>query len=160
MIIRFSYRKSERRQYKRSKTIRKGGYNHVRCGECSRLQRLILLKKLHTAERDTLQSEFLAHVTKQQVYRDIYEAVIKKCTSVKHKKFTLSMIVDASGGNGATFYPRVKVVEKSDPQRYQLLKTKMTFAVVHGIGTLVYLSYPDLGSQGGNLTLEVVFRGK
>ena len=69
------------------------------------------------------------------------------------------MIVDASNGNGATFYPRVKVVEKSDPQRYQLLKTKMTFAVVHGIRTLVYLSYPDLGGQGGNLTLEVVFRG-
>jgi hypothetical protein len=35
----------------------------------------------------------------------------------------------------------------------------MTFAVVHGVGTLIYLSYPDLGSQGGNLTLEVVFRG-
>ena len=57
------------------------------------------------------------------------------------------MVVDALGGKEATFYTRVKVMEKSDPQRYQLLKTKMTFAVVHGIGTLVYLSYPDLGSQ-------------
>ena len=131
----------------------------MRCGECSRLQRLILTKRNHSLERDALQSEFLAHVTKQQVYRDIYEAAIKKSTSLKNKRYTVSMIVDASGGNGATFYPRVKVVEKSDPQRYQLLKTKMTFAVVHGIGTLVYLSYPDLGSQGGNLTLEVVFRG-
>jgi hypothetical protein len=70
----------------------------------------------------------------------------------------LSIIVDACGGNLATFYPRVKIVEKSEPQRHQLLKTKMTFAV-HGIGTLIYLSYPDLGSQGRNLTLEVVFRG-
>ena len=68
-------------------------------------------------------------------------------------------MIDVSGGNGATLYPRVKVVEKRGPRRYQLLKTKMTFAVVHGIGTLVYLSYPDLGSQGENLTLEVVFRG-
>jgi len=131
----------------------------VRCGECSRLQRLILAKKNHTAERDLLQSEFLAHVTKQQVYRDIYQAVIKKCTLLKNKRFTVSMIVDASGGNGATFYPRVKVVEKSEPQRHQLLKTKMTFAVIHGVGTLVYLSYPELGSQGENLTLEVVYRG-
>lgn len=131
----------------------------MRCGECSRLQRLILTKKNHTEERDALQSEFLAHITKQQMYRDIYQAVIKKCTSVKYKRFTLSIIVDASGGNLATFYPRVKIVEKSEPQRHQLLKTKMTFAVVHGVGTLVYLSYPDLGSQGGNLTLEVVFRG-
>ena len=105
------FRKLERPHYKRSKTIRKGGYNHVRCGECSRLQRLILTKKNHTEERDALQSEFLAHITKQQMYRDIYQAVIKKCTSVKYKRFTLSIIVDASGGNLATFYPRVKIVE-------------------------------------------------
>jgi hypothetical protein len=153
-------RKSERRQYKRSKSIRKGGYNHVRCGVCSRLQRLILTKKNHTAERDALQSEFLAHVTKQQVYRDIYEAVIKKSTSIAHKKYTISMIVDASGGNLATYYPRYKIVEKSEPQRHELLKTKMTFAVVHGVGTYIYQSFPELGCQGGNLTLEVCFRGE
>ena len=69
MLKIFFYRKSERRNYKRSKTLRKGGYNQVRCGECSRLQRLILSKKSNTNERDDLQSEFLAHVNKQQVYR-------------------------------------------------------------------------------------------
>jgi hypothetical protein len=152
-------RKSERRQYKRSKAIRKGGYNHVRCSVCSRLQRLILTKKNHTAERDALQSEFLAHVTKQQVYRDIYEAIIRKSTSISYKKYIMSMIIDAAGGNGATFYPRYRVVEKCEPQRHDLLKTKMTFAVVHGVGTFIYQSFPELGCQGGNLTLEVCFRG-
>jgi len=120
---------------------------------------LILTKKNHTAERDALQSEFLAHVTKQQVYRDIYEAIIRKSTSISYKKYIMSMIIDAAGGNGATFYPRYRVVEKCEPQRHDLLKTKMTFAVVHGVGTFIYQSFPELGCQGGNLTLEVCFRG-
>lgn len=69
------------------------------------------------------------------------------------------MIIDAAGGNGATFYPRFRSIERSEPQRHELLKTKMTFAVVHGTGTCIYQSFPDLGCQGGNLTLEVCFRG-
>jgi hypothetical protein len=100
---------------------------------------LIITKKNHTAERDALQSEFLAHVTKQQVYRDIYEAVIRKSTSISHKKYIISMIIDAAGGDGATYYPRYKVVENCEPQRHDLLKKKMTFAVVHGGRWNVYL---------------------
>ena len=92
-------------------------------------------------------------------YRDIYEKVIKKCTKFKHQKYVISMIIDAAGENGATFYPRYKTIDKSDYQRHELLKTKMTFTVVHGVGTYIFQSFPDLGCQGGNLTLEVCFRG-
>ena len=91
--------------------------------------------------------------------RDTFEAAIRKSTSVKHRKYVISMIIDAAGGNGATFYPRFRTIEKSEPQRHELLKTKLTFAVVHGVGTYIYQSFPDLGCQGGNLTLEVCFRG-
>ena len=70
------------------------------------------------------------------------------------------MLEDACGGNGATFYPRYRIVTKGEPQRHELLKTKMTFTVVHGVGTYVFQSFPDLGCQGGNLTLEVCFRGR
>jgi hypothetical protein len=48
---------------------------------------------------------------------------------------------------------------KNDPPRQKMLKTKLTFCVVHGVGTYIYSSYPTLGKQGGNLSLEVIFRG-
>ena len=157
-IVTFLFtRRSERRNYKRSKTIRKGGYNHVCCGDCSRLRRLIVTNKNNPIERDKFQNEFLAHVEKQQIYRDIYEYVIIKSVSRKHGKYCISMIIDAAGGG--RFYPRFKTMEKSEAQRHELLKTKMTFAVVHGVGTFMYQSFPDLGCQGCNLTLEVCFRG-
>ena len=63
--------------------------------------------------------------------RDIYEATIRKSTSVKHRKYVISMIIDAAGGNGATYYPRFRTIEKSEPHRHEPLKTKITFAIVH-----------------------------
>jgi hypothetical protein len=71
--------------------------------------------------------------------------------------FTMVKVHDAAGG--MRFYPRFKTMEKGEAQRHELLKTKLTFAVVHGVGTFIYQSFPDLGCQGCNLTLEVCFRG-
>ena len=82
------------------------------CGDCSRLRRLIIANKNNPIERDKLQNEFLAHVEKQQIYRDIYECGIKKSVSRKHGKYCISMILDAAGG--MRFYPRFKTMEKSE----------------------------------------------
>jgi hypothetical protein len=70
------------------------------------------------------------------------------------------MITDAAGGAGTKNQPRFITQEKNEPQRNKMLKSKWTFCVVHGVGTLIYSSYPTLGGQGANLTLEVIFRGK
>ena len=129
------------------------------CGDCSRLRRLIIANRDNDFIRDGYQSEFLAHVEKQQVYRDIYERVIRKSVSFRYRKYTLSMIIDAAGAFNATNYPRFRTVEKKEYQRHELLKVKLIFAVVHGVLTGVYQSFPDIGCQGANLTLEVVFRG-
>ena len=40
-----------------------------------------------------------------------------------------------------------------------LRPNNLTFSIVHGVLTGVYQSFPDIGCQGANLTLEVVFRG-
>ena len=48
---------------------------------------------------------------------------------------------------------------KNDPPRQKMLKTKLTFCVVHGVATYIFSSYPTLGKQGGNLTLETISRG-
>ena len=87
------------------------------CGDCSRLRRLIIANKNNPIERDKLQNEFLAHVEKQQIYRDIYECGIRKSVSRMHGKFCISMILDAAGG--MRFYPRFKTMEKGEVQRHE-----------------------------------------
>ena len=69
------------------------------------------------------------------------------------------MVVDGAGGSGSKNHPRCITQEKNEPVRQKMLKMKWTFCVVHGVGTCIYSSYPTLGKQGGNLTLEVIYRG-
>ena len=71
----------------------------------------------------------------------------------------LSVIVDGAGGAGSKNQPRMRTQMKNDPPRQKMLKTKLTFCVVHGVATYIFSSYPTLGKQGGNLTLETIFRG-
>ena len=77
----------------------------------------------------------------------------------------LSVIVDGAGGAGSKNQPRMRTQMKNDPPRQKMLKTKLTFCVVHGVAIYIYIyihiysSYPTLGKQGGNLTLETIFRG-
>jgi hypothetical protein len=91
--------------------------------------------------------------------RGIYAKKIKKATSKRYRLNRLSVIPDGAGGPGTKNQPRMRTQMKNDPSRQKALKTKMTFCVVHGVGTYIYSSYPTLGKQGGNLTLEVIFRG-
>ena len=71
----------------------------------------------------------------------------------------MSVIVDGVGGAGTKNQPRMRTQMKNEPPRQKMLKTKMTFCVVHGVGTYIFSSYPTLGKQGGNLTLETILRG-
>ena len=77
----------------------------------------------------------------------------------KNRLSRLSIIVDGAGGAGSKNQPRMRVQMKNDPPRQKMLKTKLTFCVVHGVATYIFSSYPTLGKQGGNLTLETIFRG-
>jgi hypothetical protein len=90
----------------------------------------------------------------------VYGRRIRKATSKKRRKKDMSMVVDASGGAGTKNQPRFITQEKNEPLRQKMLKSKWTFCVVHGVGTYIYSSYQTLGGQGGNLTLEVIYRGK
>jgi len=40
------------------------------------------------------------------------------------------MIVDAAGGTGTVFQPHMMAVEKGEPDRHELLKSKCTFTKV------------------------------
>lgn len=65
------------------------------------------------------------------------------------------MIVDAAGGTGSTHSPRYRTTEKGEPTRHSMLKVKNTFVKIHGVGSLVFQTFQELESQGGNLTCEV-----
>ncbi len=49
--------------------------------------------------------------------------------------------------------------EKKEPARHTMLKIKTTFIKVHGIGSLLVVTFPDIEKQGGNLTVECIIRG-
>jgi len=55
--------------YKKSKTIRPGGWNHVRCDTCDRLQRDIMRCEEESEECRQRQKEFLSHIKKQDCCR-------------------------------------------------------------------------------------------
>jgi hypothetical protein len=55
--------------YKKSKTIRPGGWNHVRCDTCDSLQRDIMQCEEGSEECRQKQKEFLSHMTKQDCCR-------------------------------------------------------------------------------------------
>jgi hypothetical protein len=147
-----------RQNYKKSVTLAKGGYNHLRCDVCDTLQRKIRGCE-DEAARVLVQDEFMEHLQKQERYRFVYSRRAVKTTSNMFKDSYISMIVDAAGGCGTTYSPRFTTKEKNEPDRHTVLKTKTTFCVVHGVGTFLFSSLPKLGNQGANLTLEVIFRG-
>lgn len=68
------------------------------------------------------------------------------------------MIIDAGGGSGCSNIPRFQSTEKSEPARHLMLKIKSTFIKVHGIGSLLVVTLPDIEKQGGNLTVECILR--
>ncbi len=74
-------------------------------------------------------------------------------------KGDISMIIDAGGGSGCSNIPRFQSTEKGEPARHLMLKIKSTFIKVHGIGSLLVVTNPDIEKQGGNLTVECILRG-
>ena len=129
----------------------------MECNECYSLQRKI--KKMldeQTRRQLTDALDFhrkLAESAKEQYYRARSKAVKNKTNG------DISMIIDAGGGSGCSHIPRFNSSEKREPARHAMLKIKTTFVKVHGIGSLVVVTYPDIEKQGGNLTVECIIRG-
>ena len=88
-------------------------------------------------------------------HRNYYYAVRAKAE--RNANYDVSMIVDAAGGQGTIYQPRMMTVAKNEPERHTMLKTTCTFTKVHGLGTLITQSFPDLEGKGSNLTLECIY---
>jgi len=86
-----------------------------------------------------------------------YDVRAKAVTNMQ--KGDVSMIIDAGGGSGCSHIPRFNSSEKKEPARHTMLKIKTTFIKVHGIGSLLVVTFPDIEKQGGNLTVECIISG-
>jgi hypothetical protein len=73
-------------------------------------------------------------------------------------KSDVSMVQDASGGQGTVHHPHFHRFSPGEvPQAKDLLKVKCTFCKIHGHGTYIYVSYPQIENCGANLSLEVIY---
>jgi len=129
----------------------------LECNDCYSLQRKIKKEKDEKARRQLMDSldhhKKVASMAKQKYY-DVRAKAVSNLA-----KGDISMIIDAGGGSGCSHIPRFNSSEKGEPARHSMLKIKSTFIKVHGIGSLVVVTFPDIERQGGNLTVECIMRG-
>lgn len=150
-------RKNQRQNYRKHRSTREGGWNHLECNMCSSLDRKIKSEK-DDGEREKLKDTLkyhkkLAGAAKEKYYATRAKAVRNKANG------DISMIIDAGGGSGCSHIPRFQSTEKGEPARHTMLKIKTTFVKVHGTGSLLLVTFPDTEKQGGNLTVECIMRG-
>ena len=98
------------------------------------------------------------HLDHQKAHREEYCHNRHKAASKRNQMFDMSCIVDAAGGTGTTHLPRMNFQAKSEPERSDLLKVKSVFSKIHGLGTQIFLTYPNLYKEGANLALEAIYR--
>ncbi len=149
-----SIRKRARPRYKKSQKLRRRGFDLTTCTRCEMYESLI--KKAKDPEiRSTLNNGFEYHRRLAQGARDHYARHRAKATLPIYSDCDMDMAIDASGGAGTCHFPHYAATAKDEPSRHKLLDIKCTFTKIHGFGTKVYISFPNLETQGGNLTVEV-----
>jgi hypothetical protein len=144
------------------------------CQQCSEFDREIKFSK--TDEEKKIKMKGKDHHCEQAfIARQAYYHTRSK-TVLNASKNDISMIIDAGGGAGCIHIPRFPTTEKGEPARHEMLKIKSTFVKVpilidlllyteyvlqqvHGIGSLLCISLPDLEKQGGNLTVQCILSG-
>jgi hypothetical protein len=147
-------RKRARPHYKKSQKMRKRGFDVTTCTRCEMYEALIA-KETDLEMRSRFKNSYDYHVKLAIRARRHYAKHRSKATLPMNRDHDLSMAVDAAGGSGTTNFPHYAASAKDEPPRHKLLDIKCTFAKMHGLGTKVYVSFPTLETQGGNLTLEV-----
>jgi hypothetical protein len=150
-------RKYQRPYYKKHRSTRRAGWNHLECQLCNSYKRDIR-KESDGDKRREIEAEYKDHIDRAMFARKAYYTTRKKAVDNKHHG-DVSMIVDAAGGSGTIFLPRYSTTEKNEPARHEMCKIKSTIIKVHGVGTKVVITIPELEMQGANLTFECVLQG-
>ena len=128
----------------------------MECNDCNKYKRSIK-RENDDIKRRELEDILQAHRKADLDAKQKYYNTRSKASKNLHKG-DISMIIDAGGGSGCSNIPRFQSTEKSEPARHLMLKIKSTFIKVHGIGSLLVVTLPDIEKQGGNLTVECILR--
>jgi hypothetical protein len=149
-----SIRKHFRPKFKKSQKMRKRGFDMTSCSRCETYNADIDAAT-DPEVRSELVNSFEFHKRLARGARRHYANHRAKATLPINSNVDMDMAIDASGGSGTVNLPRYQAAGKDDPPQQDLLDIKCTFTKIHGLGTKVYISFPTLESQGGNLTVEV-----
>ena len=149
-------RRHLRPNFRKHRSTSKAGWKHLECNECNQLERNIKREDDEVKRRD-LQNVLKKHKNSAWDAKQKYYNTRSKA-SKNLLKGDISMIIDAGGGSGCSNIPRFQSTEKSEPARHLMLKIKSTFIKIHGIGSLLVVTNPDIEKQGGNLTVECILR--
>ena len=151
------FRRHHRPNFKKHRSTSKAGWKHLECTECNHMERKI------KSEDDDIKREQLKDILKKHKKAPGMQKkniiILGRKSSKNLGKGDISMIIDAGGGSGCSSIPRFQSTEKGEPARHKMLKIKSTFIKVHGVGSLLVVTLPDIEKQGGNLTVECIMRG-
>ena len=164
-------RKKDRPNYVKHASQSHAGFDHLKCDICEVSTRHInILRKKRDHEMDDEKMRILdvelrkyesllaGHRTRANASRANYH--LRRVKAVYHRnRGDISFIVDASGAHVTCYTPRFSTTEKGEPARHTVLKIKSTYVKVHGVGSFIVQSLPDIECQGANLTCECVLRG-
>jgi hypothetical protein len=143
--------------FQKHRSLKHGGWSHITCSKCETLRREIKGAK-DNAQRHIFVERLNFHNDHAYKCKKAYYSTRSKAVwnlSENH----CSMICDAAGGTGSTYSPRFRTTTKDEPQRHEMCKIKCTFVKVHGVGSLIAVSLPELETQGANLTFECALQG-
>lgn len=70
----------------------------------------------------------------------------------------VSIVLDASGGQGTVYHPHFHSHNKNEIQRFQLMKVHCMFTKIHGFGVMIFRGINKLEATGGaNFGLECLY---
>jgi hypothetical protein len=152
----FAIRKQKRPAYVKSAKMRKRGFDVTSCSLCDKYEEQESTCK-DAEELRKIKRMHEAHMNKSSDHRRHYVHARTKATTNLNKYKDMSMIIDAAGGSGSTRFPHYASHGKNEPPRHKLLSIKCTFAKVHGLSTKIFVSFPDIETQGACLSLETIY---
>ena len=157
-----AFRKKYRPNYVKHKSQSHTGFDHLQCETCEQgIRKVNELRQQRDHEMDQEKMLLLdnelkksegylqAHINRSNLSRQGFHQRRVKAV-YNRRRGDVSFIADASGANVSCYSPRFAGTEKGEPARHEMLKIKCTFVKVHGVGSFVVASLPELENNGTN----------
>ena len=144
LIVYAYFRKRDRPNFRKHKSTRSSGWDHLECQECAELDREVRRKRAdfnhECSEEKRREKELelkyaidrgLEHRSRARASREKYKERRAKAVKPEYvNRGYLSMIIDGAGAQASNYCPRYNTSEKGEPARHNMLKIKSTYVKV------------------------------